>query len=53
VTDPERVRRLGDAARRRAVDAFPERGPADELDRLYRDWLGSRLGDGAAATGRR
>ena len=48
-TDPERVRRLGAAARRRALEAFPERRPAEELDLLYRVWLG----EGAAASGRR
>jgi glycosyltransferase involved in cell wall biosynthesis len=52
VSDPDRVGRLGAAARRRALEAFPETAPADELDRLYRVWLGARLGDGAA-TGRR
>jgi len=40
VTDPEGVRRLGTAARRRALEAFPVSSPADELDRLYRVWLG-------------
>jgi len=53
ISDPERVRRLGAAARRRALEAFPESSPADELDRLYRVWLGDRLGEDAAVTGRR
>jgi glycosyltransferase involved in cell wall biosynthesis len=48
-TDPGRVRRLGAAARRRVLEEFPASGPVDELDRLYRVWLG----EGAAATGRR